>query len=315
MDLPVSFLENSLQRSIIAVGGGKGGVGKSLISSSLAISYARLGYSTTLVDLDLGGANLHTCLGLPIPQYGLTDFLKRRVNDFHLVQAQTPLPKLNFICGFHDALNIADIDASSVRKIIQGIRNLTADVIILDLGAGTSDKTLDFFLMANHKIVGVIPEPTSIENGYRFLKSAFYRKLKSLDSSPSLSGLIDQAMDQRNELGIRSPSDLLKHIQKSDNIMGRTFVEQMREFKPSILVNQVRTYEDRDLGNSITSVCRQYFGVDVEYLGYLEHDNAAWQALRKKRPLVIDCPHSTVATQILAIAKKLIDTQHFKAVV
>ena len=311
-----SSSENHSPRSnIIAIGGGKGGVGKSLISSSLAISMAKLGRSVTLIDLDLGAANLHTCMGLKIPQFGLTDFLKSRVNNFEEILTSTPLKNLQFICGFNDALDIADIGHEQVQLLLKNIFNLKSEYIILDLGAGTNDKTLDFFLSAQKKIITVVPEPTSIENAYRFIKSAFYRQMRLSEGNSGLQSLISEAMDHKNQLGIRSPSDLLRHIQQTDPTASAKFLNEMRSFDLSILVNQVRTYDDRDLGKSVTSVCRQYFGVDVKYLGYLEYDNAAWQALRKKRPLVVDYPNSPLATQISLIARNLIDAQLLKAVV
>lgn len=304
-------------KNIIAIGGGKGGIGKSLISSSLAICIARLGRSVTLVDLDLGSANLHTCLGLKIPQYSLSDFLKGRVSNFDDILTPTPLRNLHFVCGFNDALDIADIDSSQVRKILENIGALKSDYTILDLGAGTNDRTLDFFLAADTKIVTVMPEPTSIENAYRFIKSAFYRKFRQTEAYTGLKSVIDEAMDHKNQLGIRSPSDLLKHVYKLDPVAGEKFLHEVRQFHLNILVNQVRTYEDKDLGKSVSSVCRQYFGIEANYLGCLEYDNVAWQALRKKRPLVVDYPSSPLATQIFSIAKSLISVspQNLKAVV
>ena len=53
------------RRQIWSVGGGKGGIGKSLLTASLGWQLARMGKRVVLVDADLGGANLHTCLGLP----------------------------------------------------------------------------------------------------------------------------------------------------------------------------------------------------------------------------------------------------------
>src|SRR4051812_47056286 len=70
-------------KKIWAIGGGKGGVGKSFIISSLAVSIARLGKSVTVVDLDLGSANLHTCFGVDIPKMTLSDFFAERVNHLN----------------------------------------------------------------------------------------------------------------------------------------------------------------------------------------------------------------------------------------
>ncbi|MEK7358467.1 MAG: P-loop NTPase, partial [Bdellovibrionota bacterium] len=194
-----------LPNAIWAVGGGKGGIGKSFISSSLAMCLARMGKSVTLVDLDLGSANLHTCLGLKVPQESLSDFITGRVDNLGRVAVSTEIPGLSFISGFNDALNIADLDSAAKYKIIQGLRNLQTPYVILDLGAGTSENTLDFFLAADQKIVAVTPEPTAIENAYRFMKSSFYRRLRQAESELGIQSLILEAMDSRNKHGIRSP--------------------------------------------------------------------------------------------------------------
>ena len=55
------------RRQVWSVGGGKGGIGKSLITAALGYQLARIGRKVVLVDADLGGANLHTCLGLAGP--------------------------------------------------------------------------------------------------------------------------------------------------------------------------------------------------------------------------------------------------------
>lgn len=62
--------------TIIAVGGGKGGVGKSFVSTNIAIFLANMGFSTTLMDLDLGAPNVHTSLGEPLPAKKLSRFLR-----------------------------------------------------------------------------------------------------------------------------------------------------------------------------------------------------------------------------------------------
>jgi len=59
----------SPERQIVyAVGGGKGGVGKTVLTASLGIGLASLGHQVVIVDADLGGANLHTCMGILEPE-------------------------------------------------------------------------------------------------------------------------------------------------------------------------------------------------------------------------------------------------------
>ena len=60
---------------IIPVAGGKGGVGKSILAANLAMALAQAGHETIAVDLDLGGSNLHSYLGISNTFAGVGDFL------------------------------------------------------------------------------------------------------------------------------------------------------------------------------------------------------------------------------------------------
>lgn len=314
---PKNLFKNGphLPNVIWAIGGGKGGIGKSFISSSLAICLARMGKSVTLVDLDLGSANLHTCLGMKTPELSLSDFVSGRMPDLAQIAAQTDIPHLQFVSGFNDALNIADLDRTSKDRLIKSLRTLPSQYVILDLGAGTTENTLDFFLAADQKIVAVTPEPTAIENAYRFMKSAFYRKLRQAESELGIQSLIEQAMDSRNQLGIRSPADLIRFISESNPEAGLRLASKISDFHMQLLLNQVRTSQDIELGHSMRSVCRKYFGVDANYLGYIDHDNAVWQSLRKRRPLVVEYPYSAIVGQFLAVTKNLLNPHSLRAVV
>lgn len=300
------------RKLIIATGGGKGGIGKSFISSSLAISMARIGKKVTLIDLDLGSANLHTFLGAKVPNLCLSDFISGAVKDLNEVSVKTEIDGLKFISGFNDAMNVADIGIDAREKLKRAIRSIDTPYVILDLGAGTSENTLDFFLFADQKIVAVVPEPTSIENAYRFIKTAFYRKLKEVESNLGIAKLIEAAMDNRNELGIKSPSDLIQYITKIDPVAGARLVAKISDLHIELVLNQVRSRNDIELGISIKSVCRKYFGIDAYFAGYIEFDNAVWQSLRKRRPLLLEHPYSNIVGQFMEITKNVINVRNTK---
>lgn len=304
-----------LPNLIWAIGGGKGGIGKSFISSNLAICLARMGKSITLVDLDLGSANLHTCLGVKVPDQTISDFLTGRVANLVDVAISTEIPNLNFISGFNDALNAADISPERKRKLIAALRTLPTPYVILDLGAGTSENTLDFFLAADQKIVATTPEPTSIENAYRFMKSSFYRRLRQAEVELGIQNLIEEAMDSRNQHDIRSPADLLRYINDTNPEAGLKLSSKISDFRVQLLLNQVRTSQDIELGHSMKSVCRKYFGIEAHYLGYVDHDNAVWQSLRKRRPLIVEYPYSSIVGQFLNISKNLLNPHSLRAVI
>ncbi|OGW60661.1 MAG: ATP-binding protein [Nitrospirae bacterium RIFCSPHIGHO2_01_FULL_66_17] len=280
------------QREIWAVGGGKGGTGKTYLSASLAIGLARLGKRVIAIDADLGCANLHTALGAAPPAATLSDFIKGRVKSLHDVLGDTALPGLRLISGAHDFLEIANPKYTEKMRLIKQIQELDVDYIILDLGAGTAFNSLDFFLAADRGILTVIPEPTSIENVYRFIKSAFYRRFKRAVRHPDVKALVSCAMDQKNERGIRTPHDLIAGVEAIDPEVGGRLRKTMAEFSPKIVVNQVRSQDDATLGLSMRSSCSKYFGIQVEYLGYVEYDDSVWRAMKRRRPPVMEYPDS-----------------------
>jgi flagellar biosynthesis protein FlhG len=169
-------------------------------------------------------------------------------------------------------------------------------------------------MIGENGVVVVAPEPTSVENAYSFIRAAFYRRLRLAMASHDMRKIVTLAMDQRNERGIRTPLDLLREIQNLDPTEGSRFVDTMRAFRPRLVINDVRTADDIKLGFSIQSVCRKYFGIDAEYLGYVNHDQAARQSVRLRRPLVDVNPHSDAAIYIARIARKLLDSGPTRAI-
>ena len=290
---------------IVSVGGGKGGVGKTFLSANLSLALARMGYRVVAVDADLEGANLHTCLGVATPRVSLADFVAQREDDLVKLLVPTVEPNLQIIAGTH--ANLGDAQPSHLRRVrlMRGLRQLAADYVVVDLGAGAHPAVLDYFLVADDGLLVLHPEPTSVENAYTFLRAAFYRRLRLAMVGHGVRKLVSEAMDQRNERGIRTPYDLLREVESIDPLEGRRFAETMRTFRPRIVINEVRTAEDVKLGFAVASVCRKYFGIDAEYLGYVNHDDAARRSVAARRP-VVDCQGGSDASIYLQrIARKL----------
>ena len=296
----------SQRARLIAVGGGKGGVGKSFIVANLAASLARMGHRVVAVDGDLEGANLHTCVGIPKPRASLADFVAQREEDLGKLILDTPIPNLQLIAATDGNLATPQPTQSRRVRLMRELRELDVDFVFLDLGAGTHAAVIDYFMIGDDGVIVITPEPTSVENAYGFVRAAFYRRLRLAMASHDMRKIVTIAMDQRNERGIRTPLELLREIQRLDPAEGRRFVETMRAFRPHLVVNDVRTTEDIKLGFSIQSVCRKFFGIEAEYLGYVNHDESARRSVRAKRPLIDVYPRSDAAIYISRIARKLL---------
>lgn len=293
-------------QKIWAIGGGKGGVGKSLVTANLSICLSLMGYKVVTIDLDLGGANLHTCLGVPIPEKTLSDYLTKKVHSLNELLTPTPIQNLRIISGAQDDVGIANLKQMQKAKILSKIRELDADFILMDLGAGTTFNTLDFFISADQGILTALPEPTSIENTYRFIKSVYHRKLKMAEDLLEIGPLIDQAMNARLNAN-STPSDLIDKVIEINPQMGNKLKAEISRFVPKLIINQVRTQADIDIGFSMKIICKKYFGISLDYIGYLEYDATVWQSVKKRKPLLMEFPNSALVNNFDRIVHRLLN--------
>lgn len=293
-------------KEVWAIGGGKGGVGKSLTSANLAICLAIMGHKVIAIDLDLGGANLHTCLGVSIPALTLSDFISKKVKNFADLLVDTPLNNLKLISGAQDELAVANLKHMQKSKLLKHLHDLEADIILFDLGAGTTFNTIDFFISADKGILVTLPEPTAIENTYRFIKSVFQRKIKSVEGAIEVAPLIDKMMNTKIGGHQTSPVEMIKKIKEINPTIANRMEDDLKSFHPALIINQVRDQGDVDIGYSMQTVCRKYFGFEMNYAGYITHNEDVLSAVKKRKPLLLEFPHSNLVSHFDSIVHNLI---------
>lgn len=301
-----SNIDSTRKTKIWAIGGGKGGVGKSLVTANLSICLALMGYKVVTIDLDLGGANLHTCLGVPIPDKTLSDYLTKKVRNLDELLTPTPIENLSIISGAQDDIGIANLKQMQKAKIISKMTELDADFVLFDLGAGTTFNTLDFFLSADQGILTALPEPTSIENTYRFIKSVYHRKLNMVEDLLEIGPLIDQAMNAKISQN-STPADLIARVIEINPEMGHKLKMEIEKLSPKLIINQVRTQADIDIGFSMKIISRKYFGINLDYVGFLDYDATVWQSVKRRRPLLMEFPNSTLVNNFDKIVHRLLN--------
>ena len=293
-------------QKIWAIGGGKGGVGKSLVTANLSICLALMGYKVVAIDLDLGGANLHTCLGVPIPDKTLSDYLTKKARSLNELLTPTAINNLWVISGAQDDLGIANLKQMHKAKLLNQLGELQVDFVLLDLGAGTTFNTIDFFISADQGIITTLPEPTSIENSYRFIKSVYLRKLKMAEELLEVGPLIDQAMNAKISQN-STPADLINRVIEINPIMGQKLKAEIGKLNPKLIINQVRTQADIDIGFSMKLISKKYFGINLDYAGYLDYDATVWQSVKKRKPLLMEFPNSTLVNNFDRIIHRLLN--------
>jgi flagellar biosynthesis protein FlhG len=290
-------------RRVISVGGGKGGIGKSLISANLGIELARRGKRVVLVDADLGGANLHTTLGIDLPRRTLSDFIERKVQRIEDVVTPTGIENLGLVSGALDHLDAANPKYAQKMRFLRHVQQMDVDYAILDLGAGTHANVLDFFLVSDHGILVLVPEPTAVENAYRFVKAAFWRRLRNVASLYGYDPLLKAVMDGGT---FRSPVDLVASVSERDPDAGRNLAQHLEMFRPRLVVNQARTPQDQDIGTAVIAAWRKYFGLEMDLLGTITYEDEMWRAVRARRPLLIEKPDAVAARAFANVADSLL---------
>lgn len=272
---------------IWAVGGGKGGVGKSTISALLAFWLARMGKKTILIDVDLGGANLHTFMGIKSPPRTLNDYITKRYDSLEDICIETEVENLRLICGASEVLSLANPHIAQKARIIKNVVKLNAEYVVLDLGGGTSFNVLDFFLIAHKKIVVVMPQPISIQNAYAFIRNAVYRRLSRLSSrQPYLQSLIKTAMDTNNELRVKTIRGLFQIIEES---RGKDTADRLREeiekIRPEVIINMIGNPKDKNAGQVIQLVAEKYLMIHPNNAGGVVYDKQINRMISEMIPL------------------------------
>ncbi len=289
---------------IIPIGGGKGGVGKSFIAASLGALIAKQGLKVLLIDLDLGASNLHTVLGIRAPAIGLSEYLNKQAQSLDDVAIPTPVTNLFLISSCQCSMEIANLYYAQKVKLINAIRKLPFDYMLIDLGAGTNFNTLDFFLTANKGMVICTPEPTSVENSFRFIKAVYLRRLKHIIKQQDFDPVVKAAVSNPGKK-VYSSGELISQVKKYNPEKMDDLKAHIGRFEFKFLLNQLRKDTDAALGTKIQTVCNRHFYSPFDFLGNVNFDERVHEAVYQKELFVTRFPGTTAAVELKAIADLL----------
>ncbi len=298
-----------MSAEIWAIGGGKGGTGKSFVITGLATYLAGLGKKVTLIDADLGGANLHSILKINQPQHSLTDFFEKKINLEEIID-ETGIPNLRLVIGDIRTLSPDTVKYAHRLKLYRHIKSISGDYVLIDLGAGSSLATLDTFLLADKMITVTLPEITSIDNLYHFMKKLLFRKLNLFLAEHDLKNAAKQAWRNRKDNQIKTIKHLVDHFRNISGDVSRMLDNDFSHFDINVVINQVRHEPHIHVGSSVKSVITKYFGIHAHYAGYLPYNDTAWQFVNEVEPFLRMPAGTAVLEQIGGIARNIIENKH-----
>jgi flagellar biosynthesis protein FlhG len=296
----------------IAVGGGKGGVGKSFVTASLALSLARDGARTgarvAAVDLDLGGSNLNLFLGEPHPERELADFVDGRVETLGEVLQPTRLPNLRYVAGSFDMVTALDPLRERKLDLIRALVGLDADFVLLDLQAGATPVTLDFYFLGDVKLLVTNPEATAFHNAYGFLKNYVLRRILTelRDRREALHFVLEYYRGTtEGPVPDRTITALVAELRERFPEV-EPEVEGILEYDaPLLVLNRVRDRDERQYLDRFRAVVEQNLALRCPELGTIPEDKRVGRATRDGRPFVLAHPRHPIARRFSEWATRL----------
>jgi flagellar biosynthesis protein FlhG len=298
---------NLSRTKLWSIGGGKGGIGKSLVTLGLGVALARLGKKVILIDGDLGGANLHTLMGVRYPHVTLEHFLTKKVSRLEDTIIETPVEGIGLICGADDLIGAANPTFSQKIRLLQQIEDLPAQYVLFDQGAGTSFNTLDFFNFSGGKIAMFTSQTTSLQNAYGFIKSALYRKLsRDFAKDDEILQLLYQGGDAEGGNEINTIQDLLNHLKDANPEKHAKLSQALWDFHLFLVVNMVKTNADLKSPEIIRSVCRDFLNIQPDIMGHVLFDSGVEAAISQMVPFPLHQKKSKAMVGLDQIALKLV---------
>jgi len=286
-------------KRIIAVGGGKGGVGKTVMTASIGVALASLGNEVVMVDADLGGANLHTVMGIIEPERTFFDFYSLNVDNIQDIILPTHVENLRLISGACGTLGLANPKYQQKLRFIRELREIEADFILLDLGAGSSYNVIDFFLAADEGIVVTNPEPMALQECFNFIKICLLRRLRLAfrDHAAVMSVLEMEDLNRPGKINV-TMSQVVAKVREQDASAANMMEALLESHRPKLILNMVMEKDDIKEGVAIQAAASELLAIDIEYLGYVSHDQSVRNAVRDLKPFLLREPNSAASLDL-----------------
>ncbi len=294
---------------LLPVASGKGGVGKSFLAANLAIALAARGRRTILCDLDFGASSLHRFLGLPNRYPGLSDFLCGHAASLEALAVATRWEGLHFLAGDGWTPLLANLSAGRKGKLIRHLGRLAADFIVLDLGAGSSLATLDFFGLTPAGLLVVTPDAAALTGTLVFLKNLLHRKIAkklSVRNEPGLGRLLQAERERPLASQASSLEEFAERLAPDFPSAAAEIRSLCASLRPQLVLNRSRGEKaEGELLQAAERAMRRKLGVKPAVCGRIEEDPGVGEALRQGRAYLDFSPAGRAAEAVHRLAARL----------
>lgn len=294
---------------VVAVGGGKGGIGKSMISANLAVALAKQGARVIAVDADLGSANLHTLFGIDHPETSMQALIDGREPQLERLTIDTAVPRLRLIAGSVALPGAANLSHARKQKLLRHIAKLPADVVVIDCGAGVHYNVVDFFASAHLQLLISNAQLISLQNAYGFLKASLYRALRQRAADAGRAPLLEKAADAPSE--VETMNQLLDRIADIDPALSVELRAALTRIRVSLLGNQLTDPRELRALHALSRMIGDFLTLRVPVLGGLCQRDRIHSAVTRRRPFLMDGAVDAEGRAFMQLAASLLEQRTF----
>lgn len=292
--------------TVIPIASGKGGVGKSLLAANLAIALAKQGHSTVAVDMDLGGSNLHTYLTIPNKYGGIGDYLKGNKKELNKLILRTDIPNLKFLPGDGKTPFMANIPSGQRFMLLKELLKIPAKYLIIDLGAGSTLNTMNFFGMATKGVIVSTLESPAILNFMMFLRNFTLANITSLvRQQREIHDLLVATFRKPRENGGLKVDSILRKVGKFDKELAARIRKKCKQYCPRIIFNMGDHPDELKILDRIDSSLRKNLDMDAEFFGFIFYDDIVRKAARKNQIIITTHPECLYAKCVESLATRI----------
>lgn len=268
----------------VAIGGGKGGIGKSVVSLNLALAMTQLGARVTLVDADLGSANLHTMLGIDHPPLTLQSLLDGRTDSLTHACIDTGYHNLTLVAGSVAVPGAANVHHANKLRLIRQIANMPAEVVVIDCGAGIHYNVVDFFAAADVHLLIASAQLVSLQNAYGFLKASVYRLLRARAQELGKTLVFEAASDLSE---VETVPKLLDAISVRDAVLANALFGTLHDARFGLFGNQLIDHHEQNALLALSRMIADFLCLRVPVLGALMRRDRIHAAVSRRKPFVL----------------------------
>ncbi|MFC1584586.1 MinD/ParA family protein [Fibrobacterota bacterium] len=293
-------------KKIVAIGGGKGGTGKSFLAVNLGTALSQKGKKVILADLNTQAPCLHTFLGVPVLERTFRDFIIDDNATLDAILTDNPLSDVLLMSGGADMPASSPLSHEQKHRFFSCLKALEYDTLFLDLPTGSSSETADMFLISNGGLVVFNHLPTTLEGTYLFIKNIVFRLISGFfKKEKNILHFLEEAFPPNSKLEMESLDQILHTLEKLDKTNAEHAYRALSAFKPSCILNNVVHERETDVVEPFQCLVKKYLGVDIQFLGVVSQGPEVNSSIENRLPLVLGDPECQVSCEIKAIAGKL----------